>query len=167
VQPNLHDVPALNPQQAWIRGTVTALVVALPAGILNQLLVSNGDVTGGSPWAVLFWILIVLGAAAGGWAVIRLSPRAHLGWAAGAGAGAYVVVQAIGVVRRLIAGDTISWLAYPFLLLLMAVCGMLGGMFAARTVRRYGADEGSDDGGPDDEPDDGPAAGNGRPRGTR
>ncbi len=149
MQPNLQPLPELTPTQAWVRGTVTALVVALPAGILNQLLVSSGDVAGGSPWAAVFWVLIVFGGAAGGWTVIRLSPRAHLGWAAGAAAAAYVVVQAIGVVRRLAAGEAISWLAYPFLLLLMAVCGMLGGMFAARTVRRYGSpDDGADDDGP-------------------
>jgi hypothetical protein len=139
VQPNLNPLPELSPGQAFWRGTVTALTVALPAGIFNQVLVSSGDVAGGSPWAIFFWILILFGGAAGGWAVIRLAPTASLAHAAGAAALAYVVVQSIGVVRRLVAGDSISWLAFPFLALLMATCGMLGGMFAGRTVRRYGA----------------------------
>lgn len=145
MQPDLRPLPEMTPSEAFWRGTVTALVVALPAGIFNQLLVSSGDVGGGSPWAIFFWILILFGGAAGGWAVIRLAPSASRAHAAGAAALAYVVVQSLGVVRRLVAGEDISWLAFPFLALLMATCGMLGGMFAGRTVRRYGASDDSDD----------------------
>ena len=61
-----------------------------------------------------------------------------VGPAAAAGATAYLVVQAIGVVRRLISDEPISWLAYPFLALLMATCGLLGGIYAGRMTRRYG-----------------------------
>jgi hypothetical protein len=131
MQPNLQPLPRLTPKQALWRGTVTALVVALPAGVLNQLLVDDGATFG----ALVLWLLILLGAAAGGWAVIRLAPDAPLSYAAGAGGFAYVIVQSIGVVRRLIAGDEISWLAFPFLAVLMATCGMLGGMFSRRTTR--------------------------------
>ncbi len=137
--PNGQALPELEPRQAWWRGTVTALVVALPAGILNQLLVDSGDVESSSPVTFLFWVLILFGAAAGGWAVIRLSPHARLSYAAAAGAAAYVIVQLIGVVRRLIAGDPISWLAFPLLALMMATCAMLGGMFARRWLRQSGS----------------------------
>lgn len=139
MQPHLQPLPELTPAQAFWRGTVTALVVAFPAGVFNQFLVSTGDVEGGSPWAIFFWILILFGGAAGGWTVIRLSPSAALSYAAGAAALAYAVVQAVGILRRLAIDEPISWLAFPFLGLLMATCGMLGGMFAGRTVRRYGA----------------------------
>ena len=138
MQPQISTLPELSPPQAYVRGTITALVVALPAGVLNQVLVAGGDIEAGSPWAILFWILIMFGAAGGGWAVRRLSPGCHLAWAAAAGASAYAVVQAIGVVRRLVTGDPISWLAYPFLALLMATCGMLGAIYAGRMTRRYG-----------------------------
>jgi hypothetical protein len=131
----------MTPSQGFWRGTVTALVVALPAGVLNQLLVSSGDIDEASPVAILFWMLILLGGAAGGWTVIRLAPSARLSAAAGAAALAYGIVQLIGIVRRVGAGESISWIAFPFLALLMATCGMLGGLFAARTVRRYGEDE--------------------------
>jgi len=143
MQPDLNQLPELEPVQAFWRGTVTALVVVLPVGILNQLLVDSADSgsaddNGFSPWVVLLWALIMLGGAAGGWAVRRLSPRAHLAWAAGAAATAYGIVQAIGVIRRLFSGDPISWIAYPFLALLMATCGVLGAMYAGRMTRRYG-----------------------------
>jgi hypothetical protein len=129
------QLPEFPPLQAMLRGTVTALVIVLPAGILNQLLVNSGDLEPTSPGAFLFWILILLGGAAGGWATIRLSPAAPLAYPAGAAALSYVIVQAIGVVRRLADGDDISWLAYPFLALFMATCGMLGGLFARRWLK--------------------------------
>lgn len=134
-------LPVLTPGQALWRGVVTALVLVLPAGVLNQLLINSGDIEASSPFAILFWILILLGGAAGGWAVIRLSPDAPLSYPAGAAALAYGIVQAIGVLRRLVADETISWLGYPLLALLMATCGMLGGMFARRW-QRDGASEG-------------------------
>jgi hypothetical protein len=131
-------LPELRPRQALWRGTVTALVVVLPVGVLNQFLVSSGELEPTSPFTILLWLLILLGGASGGWAVIRLSPAAPLSYAAGAAALAYGIVQAIGVVRRLWAGETIGWLGYPLLALLMATCGMLGGMFARRWQRAPG-----------------------------
>lgn len=130
--PTGHRLPEMEPIQALWRGAVTALVVALPAGVLNQFLVDSGEIAAASPYALLFWILILFGGAAGGWAVIRLSPAARLSYAAGAGALAYAVVQGIGVVKRLIQDDPISWLAFPLLAVLMATCAMLGGMYARR-----------------------------------
>lgn len=129
------QLPHLSPTQAMVRGTVSALVVVAPAAVFNQLLIDSEAIEPTSPVTFLFWALILLGGAAGGWATIRLSPEAGLGWAAGSAALAYGLVQAIGVVLRLIDGDPISWAAYPFLALLMATCGMLGGMFARRWLR--------------------------------
>jgi hypothetical protein len=129
------QLPEFPPLPAMLRGTVTALVVVLPAGVLNQLLINAGDIEPDSPVTFLFWALILFGGAAGGWATIRLSPAAPLSYAAGAAALSYVIVQAIGVVRRLLGGDDISWIAYPFLALFMATCGMLGGIFARRWLR--------------------------------
>lgn len=128
-------LPELEPLPAMIRGVVTALVLVLPAGVLNQILINSGDIEPTSPAAFFFWILILLGGAAGGWATIRLSPGASLPYPAGAAALAYGVTQAIGVIRRLVADEPISWFAYPFLALFMATCGMLGGMFARRWLR--------------------------------
>jgi TRAP-type C4-dicarboxylate transport system permease small subunit len=140
--PGGRALPELEPIQAWWRGTITALVVVLPAGVLNQYLVDSGDIDSASPATFLFWVLILFGGAAGGWAVIRLSPQARVSYAAAAGGAAYVVVQLIGVVRRLISGDPISWLAFPLLALLMATCGMLGGMLAKRWMRQNGSSPG-------------------------
>jgi hypothetical protein len=129
------ELPELPPFPAMVRGVVTALVIVAPAAVLNNVLIEGGDIDANSPATFLFWALILLGGAAGGWATIRLSPAAPLPYPAGAAALSYVLVQAVGVVLRLIDGDDISWIAYPFLALFMATCGMLGGMFARRWLR--------------------------------
>ena len=129
------ELPHLSPTQAMVRGTVSALVVVAPAAVFNQMLIDSESSEPTSPVAFLFWALILLGGAAGGWATIRLSPDASLSWAAGSAALAYAIVQAVGVILRLVDGDSISWAAYPFLALLMATCGMLGGLFARRWLK--------------------------------
>lgn len=134
----------MSPIRAVWRGAVTALVVALPIAVFNQLLVSAGDVEEGSPVVLLFWLLILFGAAAGGWGVLRLAPDAALSHAAAAGALAYVVVQGIGIVSRLARGEPLSWVAFPLLALMMATAAMLGGMFG----RRWNRDPASGTAGP-------------------
>ena len=115
---------------------MTALVVVLPVGIFNQWLVDAGDVSKGSPAVLFFWLLILFGGAAGGWAVIRLCQSAPLSAAAGAAALAYAIVQGLGVVKRVIWGPhEFSPVGYIFLALLMATCGMLGGLFGRRWQR--------------------------------
>lgn len=136
------DAPSLSPLQAVWRGAVTALVVALPVAALNQYLVGSGDIQGDSPVVLLFWLLIFFGAAAGGWGVLRLCPTAALAHAAGAGAIAYVVVQAIGVVTRTLRDEPLSWAAFPLLALMMATAAMLGGMVARRWNSTGAADSG-------------------------
>lgn len=126
----------MTPVQAMWRGAVTALVVALPVAVFNQALINSGDIAKDSPAVVLFWVLILFGAAAGGWGVLRLCPEAGLAHAAGAGAIAYVVVQSMGVVFRLYRGERLSWVAFPFLALMMATAAMLGGMFGRRWNRQ-------------------------------
>ncbi len=128
-------VQSLSPTQAMWRGAVTALVVALPVAVFNQLLVNSGDIGEGSPVTLFLWLLILFGAAAGGWGVLRLCPEAALSHAAGSGAIAYAVVQGIGIISRIWRGESLSWVAFPLLALLMATAAMLGGMFGRRWNR--------------------------------
>lgn len=142
------EFPQMTPPQAFWRGVATTLTLAVPAALLNLWLVEGDKGDSRTPLAMLLWIVILLGAGAGGWATIRLSEQAPLSYAAGSAALAYVVVQGFGVIRRVVAGDHISWLGYPFLMLLMATCGMLGGMFARRwTQQNTSSTTGSSSGG--------------------
>jgi hypothetical protein len=136
--PGGNVLPELPPLQALWRGIVTGLVLVLPAAILNQYLLDEGTIEPGHPATFMFWILILLGGAAAGWATIRLAPSAQLWHAAVAGAGAYGVAQGLGVVLRLLSDEPISWLAYPFMAIMMATCGTLGGMFARKWMQQNG-----------------------------
>lgn len=138
-QPSL---PQLSATQAFWRGVVTTLTLAVPAALLNQWLVSGSDGGDRKPLAMLLWLVILLGAGAGGWATVRLCESAPLSHASGSAALAYALVQGFGIVRRLLAGEPLAWVGYVFLLLLMATCGMLGGMFARRWLQQNTQSEG-------------------------
>ena len=125
--------------------SVGVLAMVFPVAVLNNLVASRDD-GAGSPLVLVFYALILLGGASGGWAVVRLSSRARLTHAAAAAASAYAIAQGIGVVLRLLRGDTLSWVAYPFLALMMACCGMLGGMFARRWQQQHGPADGPEGG---------------------
>ena len=135
------QLPELTPGQALWRGAVTAMVVVLPVAMLNNLVASDSE---GSPVLYVFFALILLGGAAGGWAVIRLSAAAPLSYAAAASALSYVVAQGLGVLLRLARGDELNWAGYPFAAILMATCGMLGGMLARRWQQQQGTDVSGD-----------------------
>ena len=131
----VQSLPELSPNAAMWRGTVTALVVALPSAILNEVLQAGAEGGEATAAGLFFNALILFGAAAGGWATLRLSPDAALAHAAGSGALAYVIVQGMGVLSRTLRGEEISWIAYPLLALMMATVAMFGGMFARRWNR--------------------------------
>ncbi len=135
-----NPLPQMEPAAALWRGTVTALMLVLPAGLLNLWLVSGDSDGSRTALAMLFWVIILLGAGAGGWATIRLCEVAPISYAAASAAIAYGLVQGGGIIHRLIRDKPISWLAFPFLMMLMATCGMLGGMLARRWLSQQHAE---------------------------
>ena len=58
-------LPELEPLQALWRGIITGLVLVMPAAILNNLLIDDGTIEPGHPATFVFWLLILLGGAAG------------------------------------------------------------------------------------------------------
>ena len=126
--------PAIAPASLEVRpiipGAAVTLVIAFPVGIVNQILVDRGTIDEGSPWALPFFFLIVFAAMLGGYVSGRRAPDAPLLHGAAASAAAYVVVQGIGVIRRLVVGDPLHWISYLYLVVLMATCGMVGALAA-------------------------------------
>jgi small-conductance mechanosensitive channel len=117
-------------------GAGIALALAVPAALIAQLLDARDSVDDNSSWLLLLVGVIMAGMAIGGYqaAVRRMdAPLTHAGVAALA---AYVVVQGIGVARRLAIGEEIAWLSIPFFLLLSASCGVCGGLVADIRARR-------------------------------
>ena len=115
-------------------GGLVAAAIAVPAGILAQVLDDDGD---GSGWVALLAVVVMAGLVIGAVVAARRQrvglPLTH---AMVTAVGVFVLVQAVGIVRRSIAGDDITWsrVASSFLLSLMA--GVVGGLIASWRDRR-------------------------------
>lgn len=121
--------------RAVLTGAGVALALSLPAALAAQVIdaLHDGDDT---PAAALLLVPVVLaGALLGGLAVGRRAIRRPDLTGAAAGALAIAVVQAIGVARRLIAEETVTWSAVPVTIAVGAALGALG---AALTAQRAG-----------------------------
>lgn len=111
-------------------GALTAAAVAVPAGVIAQVL-DDGDDAG---WLVTVLGLIVLaGLVLGACIAAR---RQHEGTPLTHGivtaVGVFVVVQAVGVLRRTLSGDDVTWSRLVSNLLLSLLAGVVGGMIGSR-----------------------------------
>lgn len=111
----------------WRPATSIALAL-LPIAIIQATLSPRGVING-----LLFGLILFLCAAAG-YGAARLAPDRPLPHGAAAGALAYGLVQAIGVVLRLARGEDLAPVAYVYLALLCATCGMLGALLGRRMM---------------------------------
>jgi hypothetical protein len=119
------------------RPALSISVFLLPLGILQQWLVDDGRIDESGSVSLLFVAVILFLAAVCGYGAARLATGLLLEHGAAAAGLAYVIVQGVGIVRRVIVGeDVISHLpSYVYLALLMATCGMLGAMLERRQRR--------------------------------
>jgi putative membrane protein (TIGR04086 family) len=122
-------IPSLD-LRAICTGMGIALAIAVPAALISQLF-DSGDSTNAGVVAVTF-LAVLIGFGVGGYVAAQREPDAPLAHGAIAALAAFVLVQAIGVIRRSVAGDDIHWLTLPFNALLAAALGALGGLFANR-----------------------------------
>jgi hypothetical protein len=109
-------------------GATVAAVIAVPAALIGNA--AGGD---GAPLAS---IVILLGLAAGGAvAAARQTRGTPLTYGISAALVTFAVIQGVGVVRRLVAGDEIGWAGIISSAILTALAGMVGGLVGGR-VRR-------------------------------
>ena len=117
-------------------GGVSCLTLSLPAAIF--VAVFNGEDIGKdqSKWILAALLVIVLGYLAGGaQAGYRATDMPFLNGAV-ATLGAFAIVQAVGVVRRLITGEGVSFSALVFNGLLASSIGVIGAWFGTRRATR-------------------------------
>lgn len=117
-------------------GAGVALAVCVPAALLAQVLDQAGTVDDDSSWLLVLFGVILVGMAAGGYVAAERRLDAPLTNGACAALAAYLLVQTIGAVRLLAAGDSVTWVAIPFFALLSAAAGMTGGLLADHRARR-------------------------------
>ncbi len=113
-------------------GALLAAAIAVPAALISRGIGSDED----SAWMPVFFIAILVGFALGGALAARAARHLPLTHAAAAAFSAFFVVQLVGVVRRLIAGDDIAVATIVFAAFLALSSGLLGGLIALRTADR-------------------------------
>ena len=113
-------------------GTLVALAIAAPPALIAQALTSVDAVGEDSGWLFLFLPVVFAGFTIGGYTAARRRTDTPLLHGAVAALLAFLVVQVIGVVRQLIAGDEIRWARITFNAMLSACLGAIGGIIAAR-----------------------------------
>lgn len=117
----------MNPDLAAAgRGGAAALALLVPGVVLGEL---AGP---GSLLRSLSLVVVLAGFALGGAAAGRAAAHDRLPSGALAAGGAYLVVQAVGVVLRLARGESVSWIGFPLLFLLAASIGMVGAWAGTR-----------------------------------
>lgn len=120
---------------AVLAGMLVTLAVAVPTALLAQTLDEAGTVEDDSTWLLVLFAVILAGMVAGGHVAARRRPDAPLSNSALAALSAYVLVQGIGAIRLLVAGDPVTWVAIPFFALLCSAAGMSGGLLADHRAR--------------------------------
>lgn len=109
-------------------GAVVAGAVALPAALVAQVVVQDAE----SNFSIVFFALVLVGFAAGGFAAARHAPDAPFSNGAVAALLAFVVIQGIGAIRLAIVDDPVTLSSVLFTLLLAFSSGMLGAVVADR-----------------------------------
>ncbi len=106
---------------------LSGLVLLVPLALLNQWLIDEESTN----FAKLgFFGAFMFAFAAAGYGGGKLAPHAPMAHGALGAAGSYAVIQAFGIIRRLIAGGDLNFAGYPLLMLLAAGCGIFGAAFA-------------------------------------
>lgn len=114
---------------AIARGATLAGLIAAPTALAMIAIADSRD---GDSSSVVFLFLgiILIGFALGGYRAARDIVETPLTHSALAALLAYSLIQGVGIARRTISGNDISWLALVFNGLLASSFGMVGGFFA-------------------------------------
>jgi putative membrane protein (TIGR04086 family) len=114
----------------------SALAVALPASLLAQV-IDTADGRDDPPAVVYLLVAVVLAAmGVGGWVVGRRRPARPAPLGATVGLAAIAVIQVLGVVRRLVAGDDVAWATIPLTVALAMAVGAGAAVLGARQPGR-------------------------------
>lgn len=119
--------------RAVLAGAAVSLVIAVPPAVLAQIQ-SDRDALEGSNWVLALFAVVLMAFIAGGYVSAKRAEGEPLTNGAVAALLAYLLVQGVGIIRRLADGDEIRWLGIVFAALLAASCGTVGAIVA--TARR-------------------------------
>ena len=122
--------------RALYEGGVVAAAIAVPAGVAGRILSDRSD---RPSWLWLLVVLVlaglVLGAGVAAWRQDRGLPLTH---GVVTAVGVFVMVQAVGVVLRVVRGDGVSWSRMASSLLLSLMAGTVGGLLGSVVLSHSG-----------------------------
>jgi putative membrane protein (TIGR04086 family) len=117
-------------------GVVAALVLALPAGLIGAVVVTDESNNG----VFVFFLVIMAGMLVGGFVAGSKRPDTPFIHGALAAVIAYALAQTVTVLVRVLGDSTLrSPVVYVFNALLMASLGVVGGLLAERRNARLGS----------------------------
>jgi hypothetical protein len=120
--------------EAIARGCAVGALIAVPAGVLAFLGGEGGSGTGHVPgWASLLALVAIVGLGIGAAVAARRQQlRAPLQHGIVTALVVFAVIQGFGIVRRVVAGESISWSRILSSAVLTMVAGTVGGAIGGR-----------------------------------
>ncbi len=123
-----YDGPVVAIDWIVVRSAALAGLFVLVPSIIVLTLVLDDSASSG--WIYLFGLLLVFGFLTAGYGAGRARSDTPMIHGAIAGLSCYVVIQLFGAISRLVRGETINPLQYPFLAVFSAALGASGALFA-------------------------------------
>jgi hypothetical protein len=118
---------------AVLRGSAVAIAICLPAALAAQAVVDTPEGDDPPATVFLFFLLVLLGFALGGWWAARSAPTAPYTNGAVAALAAFVVIQGVAVVVRVVGGDGVNVPALVFNGLVAYLSGLAGAFVWSRS----------------------------------
>ncbi|MEA3019069.1 MAG: hypothetical protein QOI47_593 [Actinomycetota bacterium] len=120
------DLPAIR------AGALVSIAICLPAALVAQAIVD--EQANSQPTIVyVLYVAVLAGFVAGGWVAAKRSDESPYSSGAVAALGGFVAIQAVGIVARIVGGDSIRIVLIVTNALLAYGCGLLGAAAVART----------------------------------
>lgn len=123
---------------------MVTIIVAAPAAIVTTILGDDSGGTNQSNWVLLAFVFVITAYLLGGMLAGRAVPSTPFIHGAAAPFLGFFVIQAVGIVKRLASGESISIAGLVFNGLLAASVGIIGGWFGARWATRTLIDGGGE-----------------------
>lgn len=116
---------------AVLKGMAVSIVVCLPLALLSQAIADSTD-DDPSRWAFLLFFGVLLGFVLGGYVTARSTHDYPYTNGAIAALAAYLVIQGVAIVVRLVGDDPVRVVAVVFNGLVAYGCGLTGALIGAR-----------------------------------
>ncbi len=123
--------------KALREGALVAAVVAVPAGVVGRVLSDRPDQP---DWLWVLVVVVLAGLVAGAAVAASRQDRGFpLTHGVVTAVGVFVAVQTVGILIRLLRGDSISWSRVTSSLLLSLMAGMAGGLLGSALLSQRAA----------------------------